>query len=128
MPSNPKDTIDKLASLLDGAPYAVLICDTEGRMVFVNKVASQLYSQLHKSTSPKEWPLHAVALLDGKPLLTERYPLSRALRGESVAETELDIISHDTGKSFRIAVTAHPLVEEGRILGVMSIHRVISKL
>lgn len=120
-----KSTIDKLASLLDSAPYGVIIGDTGGRMLFINKFAIQLYGQIHKSKSPKDWPTHAQAYSNGRKLGAHEYPLSRALRGELVSEMELDIVGHDTGKRFVIAVNAHPLNEDGELIGAMSIHRLV---
>jgi len=120
-----KSTIDKLASLLDTAPYAVIIGDPKGRMLFINKFAMQLYGDIHKSKSPQDWPTHATAFSNGEKLKPNDYPLIRALKGELVSEMELDVVGHDTGKRFVIAVTAHPLHEDGELIGAMSIHRLV---
>ena len=120
-----KSTIDKLASLLDTAPYGVIIGDPQGRMIFINKFAVQLYGQIHKSKSPQDWPKHAQAYANGKKLLASEYPLFRALRGEIISEMELDVMGHDTGNRFDIVVNAHPLHEEGALIGAMSIHRLV---
>ena len=122
-----KSTIDKLASLLDTAPYGVIIGDPQGRMIFINKFAVQLYGQIHKSKSPQDWPKHAQAYSQGKKLVASEYPLYRALRGEIISEMELEIMGHDTGNRFVIAVNAHPLQEDGELIGAMSIHRLIKK-
>ncbi len=120
-----KSTIDKLASLLDTAPYGVIIGDPKGRMLFINKFAIQLYGQIHKSKTPQDWPSHAEAFSKGHRLMPNDYPLFRALQGETVTDMELDIIGHDTGNRFVIAVTAHPLHEDGELIGAMSIHRLV---
>ena len=107
---------------MEPAPYGVYICDAAGNIVFANQVGRNFYARITKQSAASEWvKLGEMFTLDGHQVPPSQFPMSRALRGEVVAETAYEI--ERDGRRFRVDISAHPLREGDVTIGAMSIHR-----
>lgn len=93
-----------------------------GNVVFANHVGRTFYSNILKQSGAKEWvKLGVMFTADGKSVPPDQFPMSRAVRGEIVHEAQYEI--RQGKESFNVAISAHPLFEDDKIIGAMSIHR-----
>src|SRR5262249_61089 len=81
---------EPLQKLFDALPTAVGLVDSQGRIQFMNAVAYRLLGKPRKNLKLEDWPQKFGLYLDDDQTL---YPgknllLARALRGESVEESE----------------------------------------
>ncbi len=104
--------------MLDG----VLIYDAEGRIVEINRVAQEIlgYSEETKGLSAAErLTLLRFEIEPGEPLLLDKNPVMRALKGESIRE-ETYTIHPSAERQVRIRMTAAPLRDEaGHLIGAV---------
>ena len=108
-------------AILDQTLDALVVCDAQGELTFVNEAARKLAgAELRGMTLPHAvaaWgqPCHA----DGSPMATDEFPLTRALRGEVALRSELRICRPD-GSPRTFLVNTGPLRDvDGRILGAV---------
>jgi PAS domain S-box-containing protein len=97
-----------LEAVLEQMTDAMIVCDPNGRLLFMNRAAERRLVEVDRATfsALADWPqLHAA---DGTALPRERYPLQRALRGEAVLEEELQI-TRASGSRHHLLVSAGPL-------------------
>ncbi|MEO6119723.1 MAG: PAS domain-containing protein [Terriglobales bacterium] len=119
---DPKHAIDTISRLMELAPYGVYICDADSNVVFANQIGRKFYGSILKQSGAAEWvKLGEMFTLDGVLVLPADFPMSRAIRGEIVHEMQYEI--RKGKESVRVAISAHPLHEDGKIVGAMSIHR-----
>ncbi len=113
----------ELETILDSMLDGVIIYDAEGRIVHMNHAAQEIldYSEEKLKLPPVErLRLLQFELESGEPLPTERNPIMRALRGESVPE-EVYTIHPSKDKSVRLRMTAAPLRNEaGEFIGAVA--------
>ncbi|HEX4613361.1 MAG TPA: PAS domain S-box protein, partial [Urbifossiella sp.] len=71
----------------------------------------------------------ALSTPDGGPVAAADWPLARALRGETVADAELGLRRLDTGREWRLVLTAAPVWgPDGRVeLAVLGLHDVTDR-
>ncbi len=123
--------INQLSAILDQMGDQVRACDTEGRPNLINRT-DKIYNSGEEGLSPAmgsdAFANPAVLArheLDGTPILRDRHPLARALRGESITDWEYDVTRTD-GRVQRALVSARPIVVDGEITGAVYIGRNVS--
>ena len=100
----------RLQALADLVDQAVFILGADGRPLFVNTrareqlgdVAAEMLSPLERARAME------VSELDGRPMTPDDLPFTRAMRGETVAGTDL-LIRHPARGIRRMRVSAYPL-------------------
>ena len=118
--------LDLLLAVFDSFPEAVLACDPQGFVLFMNRAAIKLYGD-RRINHPlfdcaKEFGVYRP---DGKTLLhMEELPLFRALRGELVKDEEL-FVKPPRSKGFhRVLATGNQLHDkEGSLMGAVVVTR-----
>jgi PAS domain S-box-containing protein len=94
--------------ILQSMADAVVICDKEGRLNYLNEAAQNL----HGGNPPrrlKDVPaLNRLCTIDGTTLAVEDLPLSQALTGKSIDDYEL-LIRQPNGKEAILLASARPL-------------------
>ncbi len=78
-----------LELLLEAMPDAVITCDREGRLEQFNRTARQWHGIDVRQLPPSQWRDHFSIYADGELLPPERYPLHRALQGESIRDVDI---------------------------------------
>jgi PAS domain S-box-containing protein len=92
IPKQIMDADDKSLSLLEELPAAVYTCDAEGRIMFYNCSAAELWEQnpeLEKDMWHKGWKLYEA---DGLPRPIDESPMAMALKGKGIVASEKIII------------------------------------
>jgi PAS domain-containing protein len=111
-----------LKGVLDAIEDAVVVTDMEGRCVIANGSAERLLGVLHGVPSAGRWA-ETVGLFDVNGCLflsPERFPLTRALRGEEPVTAEVLIRNANTPMGVRAFVRARLLNDEqGRAVGAV---------
>ena len=123
--------INQLSAILDQMGDQVRACDTEGRLNLINRT-DKIYNSGEEGSSPAlgsdAFANPAVLArheLDGTPILRDRHPLVRALRGESIRDWEYDVTRTD-GRVQRAQMSARPIIVDGEITGAVYIGRNVS--
>ncbi|WP_169744469.1 ATP-binding protein [Spirillospora albida] len=112
-----------LAALLDNLEDAVIACDAEGRLVYLNEPMRQIVraAELPETSHgwSRDWGLFAP---DGRRRLeAEEVPLARALAGEQITGQEV-VIRPPDGAARRYAINAQPIIDtDGRRLGAVAV-------
>jgi PAS domain S-box-containing protein len=99
-----------LKAVLDNVGVALAVIDTQGRVVFTNQAALQMYGAENaiSGVSFQEWRKNYVFRdRKGHPIPLEQAPVVRALAGEEVPPLEIDVILPD-GRRKWLHVAAHP--------------------
>ena len=119
----------RLSTIIDTVPDAVSIHDATGAIIQINRAGQQRAGAYDGNEALETWQqkYHAHSTT-GNLLSMEQWPVARALRGETVTNTE--IIFLDASKHERQALlSAAPLVNaQGDIDGVVLITRDITAL
>ncbi len=123
--------INQLTAILDQMDDQVRACDKEGRLNLINRT-DKIYNSGEGGPEPAVGSdaldnpgVVARHELDGTPIVRERHPLARALRGESVTDWEYDVTRTD-GRVQRALVSARPILVDGEITGAVYIGRNVS--
>lgn len=121
---------EHLQKLFDALPTAVIFVDAKGRIQFMNKAAYDFLGKPPKSLKLENWPeKFGLYLDDGQTLYPgKKLPLARALRGETVEESE-DLILRRTHVEQGTWVSISTSVlrdEEGNIEGGLALIRNVS--
>ncbi|MDE2904876.1 MAG: PAS domain S-box protein [Acidobacteriota bacterium] len=107
-------------SLFDSMTDAVIVADTQGRIVAVNPAAERVIGTA-TDRDPNAWlEFFDVYQADGQtPLGTEHRPIARALRGQTTSDFVFVLRPRDgKTKEVRLAASGYPLLaDDGRILG-----------
>lgn len=127
-----QDQAAEMEAIFAASPEAIVVSDTEGRIVRMNPVAAELLA-----LSPDEQaqpPSERAKLLrmetpDGKPLPMEAYPVLRALRGETVRGVVVVIHRPSDGQPRWLSVAAAPIRDaDGTPRGAVIIFNQMSSL
>ncbi|RJR40763.1 MAG: PAS domain-containing sensor histidine kinase [Desulfobacteraceae bacterium] len=111
-------SLAQMLSVLNIMSEGVLILDGEGRLLLVNPAMIHL-AGWHEA--PEEtWKEYVERIemreLSGDVLPVEQWPVSRALRGESLRDLEYRVHRFDTGKEYIALYSASPVLNtEGRV-------------
>ncbi len=107
--------------LLDTLPVGVVACDGEGRLSLFNEVARVWHHADVMALAPEQWAMHYhLYEADGTtPLTTERIPLYRALRGETIRDVEMTLIPKGHAPRFLLCNGARLRTHDGRLLGAV---------
>jgi PAS domain S-box-containing protein len=109
----------RLQAIMESLPVAVWVADSSGKMIMVNDVAADIYG----GKAPKVDEIGAYSVYEIYcPNTRERipvkdYPLTRALRGETVKDKVVDFYRFDGHKGTQIASSAPVLDSQGNIIG-----------
>ena len=101
---------NRFETVISQMPIGVMIAEApSGRLLHDNEESQRIFRSSPRSDGKLsrfgDWELYR---LDGSPLPVEEYPLSRALRGETVAGEELAIVRGDGSRGF-VNVYATPI-------------------
>ena len=109
----------ELNTVLNVLPYLVSVHGPDGRYRRVNPALVKLFGIDPTTASREEIARHVKAHFpDGRPLVPENMPSTRALNGETVSDVEY-IISDKQGKEHTLLMSALPLQLEGNIYGAV---------
>jgi len=101
-----------LETVISDAPLAIMACDGDGRIVMSNPAAVDLFGIVATGGPGAAFAVD-VFLPDGvTPVPAEDRPLARALRGQTVSNTEL-IVSHRDAGPRTVLVSARQLLAQG---------------
>jgi PAS domain S-box-containing protein len=119
----------RLATIIDTVPDAVSIHDAAGTIVQLNRAGRQNSGpQGGNETLDAAHHKYRVRSVTGRPMSTDELPVTRALRGETVTNTEIIFLDTD-GHDRQALLSAAPLLnEQGDIDGVVLITRDITAL
>ncbi len=106
----------QLQVLIENSPMEVTLADARGNILYSNPAALAL----HGFDSLKDFQLNIDRLAaaieahtpDGRPLVPSEWPMSRALRGETVAGMEMQIYNRLTGNRWIGLVHATPVFND----------------
>jgi PAS domain S-box-containing protein len=112
----------KLETALASMTDAVFISDAEGRLVHFNDAFVTYHrfsSRAECSKSIADCPTYLEAFMaDGEPAPPEMWAMPRALRGETVTNTEYTLRRKDTGETWTGGYSFAPILDkEGAIIG-----------
>jgi PAS domain S-box-containing protein len=118
----------KLEAALASTTDAVFVADTDGRFIEINDAFAVFHRFRDKGEALKSLAEYSVAFevfLDtGEPAETGRWPVTRALRGESGTNEELRLRRKDTGESWVGSYSFSPIRgNDGQIAGAVVIAR-----
>jgi PAS domain S-box-containing protein len=115
-----------LQSVLDCMGDGVAVADRQGHFLVFNPAAERILGQGRSDRPPADWSSHYEILLPDRatPYPVEDLPLMRAMRGESVDQSELYIAHPSRDDGTWIHVTGRPLRDEGGTIegGVVVFH------
>lgn len=108
------DGARKLQTITDTIPSAIVIVDADGKFLYVNKHACDLYGIDYTGFTMDAHLEKVKALrLDGTPLPFDETPVSHSLKyGEVVRNVEM-IIQNAEGIRFPVCVSSAPLLDNG---------------
>lgn len=122
----------KLHAALASMSDSVFISDTEGRIVDVNDA----FLAFHRFRSRQELPstlaeygtVLDLSLPDGSPVPEDMWPVTRALRGESVMDAEYQLRRRDTGEVWIGSYNFAPVRNDGGpIVGTVVVGRDVTQ-
>jgi PAS domain S-box-containing protein len=116
-----------LETVISDAPLAIMACDSDGRIVMSNPAAVDLFGIVATGGHGAAFAVD-VFLPDGMtPVPAEDRPLARALRGQTVSNTEL-IVSHPGAGPRTALVSARQLLaHNGACLGAVVVAQNITE-
>lgn len=114
----------KLEAALSSMSDAMVICDTQGRLIELNDAFATFHRFNTKGECLRtlaEYPkIFEVFLSTGKPAPLDEWPPSKALRGESGTNVEYGLRRKDTGQSWAGSYSYAPTrSQEGAITGAV---------
>ena len=74
--------------ILDAIPEGLILADSNGSILFLNAAAKRMHGHCFSSSPSPETGRRIFKNLDSPPLEDEQLPISRALRGETIAAEE----------------------------------------
>jgi PAS domain S-box-containing protein len=125
-----------LQCLLSNLSDAVVACDTQGKLVVMNKAAQRLHGLGAEPVSADLWAgYYSLYRADGRtPMKKEEVPLYRALQGEVVQDVEMVIapaegvvVPNENPKYTLLCDSVPILAADGRKLGAVAVMRNITE-
>ncbi len=125
------DEVETLRSTIYNLTEGVIVADKAGKFLFCNKKAQFFLSSGGPELTPHSWTeVNGCYKTDGvTPYVTEELPAARALRGETVSETEIFILNERHLSGLWVSAQATPLRNEaGEIHGsIVTFHDVSTR-
>src|SRR6478735_6980058 len=111
-------------TLFDLVPVAVYTCDAEGLIQEYNQHAVELWGREPKRNDPSERFCGSFKIFypDGRPMPHHKCPMARALRGEKLTATDLEIlVERSSGARQNVLVSPTALRNgQGKIIGAIN--------
>ncbi|MDO8690001.1 MAG: PAS domain-containing protein, partial [Dehalococcoidia bacterium] len=119
----------KLKSLLENVSEGVTIVDNYGRLVMRNHRAKEIYGTTEEEAIDNIFRGIATMLrLEGTPMPFEEWPVSRALKGERLRETELIHVRPDGAQRDVVISSGSVLDEAGEVELIVLVTRDVTEL
>ena len=120
--------VAELDAVLDQMADGVVIADTEGAFVRVNPAVERIYGRPLGDVSTARWAdVLGLRAADGRPLTLDELPLRRAVREQRVVDGAEWTAERPDGARIRLAGTAAPLYEHGRLAGAVLVFRDVTE-
>lgn len=120
-----------IGSVIQSVSEGVVVADTRGKFVIVNDAARKMVGGgAGREVDPADWSGHYGLYIPGTSTLfpPNELPLSKAIRGESIPETEVLVRSPRVPGGVWASVTAAPIRDSsGTLLGGVSVFRDITE-
>ncbi|HOK54712.1 MAG TPA: PAS domain S-box protein [Armatimonadota bacterium] len=117
----------QMTAVFNALSDAVIVYANEGRISYVNPVASTVYGispDMDASVLPEKL---SIRNMDDSPVHVDDLPSSRALKGETVEDQELNIVNAH-GRKVTVVASASPLISESGVIGAVTVwHDVTEK-
>jgi two-component system phosphate regulon sensor histidine kinase PhoR len=119
-----------VGSVLEAMTDCVLVCNNAGVLLLVNAAGKRLLGMEQQRLFPERYALDQlvteffVRTPDGQPLSVEAFPLTRALRGETLHDVQLLMRTRGGGPDWQATISVSPIRERGegaRILGAVAV-------
>jgi PAS domain S-box-containing protein len=111
-------------TLFDLVPVAVYSCDAKGLIQEYNQHAVELWGREPKRNDPSEKFCGSFKIFypDGRPMPHNKCPMARALRGEKLAATDLEIlVERSSGARRNVLVSPTALKNgQGKVIGAIN--------
>jgi PAS domain S-box-containing protein len=111
-------------TLFDVVPLAVYTCDANGLIQEFNQRAVELWGREPKTNHAREKFCGSIKMFypDGRRMPHDKCPMARALRGETLPASELEVlVERPDGQRRNVAVSPMTLREErGKIIGAIN--------
>ncbi len=122
----------EISTLLESMPEAVFLFDADGRIADANPAAQEMCSATREELIGSHVGIlakHLGAQQEGRPVVTERLVVARALKGERV-QNEPRTLSHGRdGSPLDTLLSANPMFDEkGAIIGVLLVVKDITEI
>jgi len=111
-------------TLFDLVPVAVYTCDAGGLIQEYNQHAVELWGREPKRNDPSEKFCGSFKIFypDGRPMPHHKCPMARALRGEKLTETDLEILVEQSSGARRNVLVSPTALRgaQGKIIGAIN--------
>ncbi|MEO7191900.1 MAG: ATP-binding protein [Vicinamibacterales bacterium] len=122
----------ELDTIIESMRESICVCDADGSPIRMNRAALALHG--FSSFAEGREQLRTLDLFDirsatGEPIAREQWPVTLALQGSAVIDTELRVTRRDTGKSWLATYSCTPVLDaDGRVmLVVVTAHDVTAR-
>jgi PAS domain S-box-containing protein len=106
----------QLEALVNSVADGVVVFDMAGNVVLLNEAEARINGFATAAEMMRDLPffveLYELSLDDGQLLPVEQWPVSRVLRGESLAQCRLRARRRDTGQQWHIEFSGSPVRDE----------------
>jgi diguanylate cyclase (GGDEF)-like protein/PAS domain S-box-containing protein len=114
--------------LLDSAGEGIFGIDAQGRCTFVNPAAISMLGYTREELMGREvHPLIHHTRADGRPYPKDQCPMFHAVLEGKATRTNNEVLWCRNGSSFPADYSAHPIVDEGRIIGAVVVFRNVAE-
>lgn len=120
---------DLYLRVVESMPYGIIISDSAGNSIFWNEKASFIMKAAEDAIQQKDW-VHQFGVfnLDKTTMYTtEDLPMSKALRGEYIADEKLYIHNKDLPEGVYLKISAFPIIENEQISAAVVLFDDITK-
>lgn len=124
MPEDDGDQIELFKAMFRTSNDAIVICNTEGRLIYFNEATRELHTKDFEYLTPEQWAsTFNLYHPDGTLMRTHEVPLFRANQGEKL--TDVPMMISPPGESPRhLLASGEPLFDRlGRKLGAVVVMR-----
>lgn len=117
---------DTLSAVLNAAPAGVVVADTQGGILLANAASQRIFGGPVTGDIPGPDGGYRVSIPDGSPVPSKPFPLSLALAGQVVTDSEF-LVTRGDGTQISILANATPLqTRAGDIWGAVAVFQDIS--